>query len=68
VQFITGRIFLYTDTLKTEIINPTKATRIALENAASVAGMILTTAGALIHLKEENTGRNLIGGATKPMM
>jgi chaperonin GroEL len=29
--------------LKAGIIDPTKVTRVALENAASVAGMILTT-------------------------
>jgi chaperonin GroEL len=33
--------------LKAGIIDPTKVTRVALENAASVAGMILTTECAL---------------------
>ncbi len=33
----------YVDMLKAGIIDPKKVTRIALENAASVAGMILTT-------------------------
>jgi chaperonin GroEL len=33
----------YVDMLKAGIIDPTKVTRVALENAASVAGMILTT-------------------------
>ena len=37
----------YVDMLKEGIIDPTKVTRIALENAASVAGMILTTECAL---------------------
>jgi chaperonin GroEL len=32
------------------IIDPKKVTRIALENAASIAGMILTTECALINL------------------
>ncbi len=44
----------YVNMLKAGIIDPTKVTRIALENAASVAGMILTTACALIDIKEEN--------------
>jgi chaperonin GroEL len=33
-----------------------KVTRVALENAASVAGMILTTECALIDIKEDNGG------------
>jgi hypothetical protein len=43
--------------LKAGIIDPTKVTRVALENAASVAGMILTTECALIDIKEENRWR-----------
>jgi len=35
------------------IIDPAKVVRVALENAASVAGMILTTDCALIRIKEE---------------
>ena len=46
----------YTKMLKAGIIDPTKVTRIALENAASVAGMILTTACTLIDIKEESAG------------
>ena len=49
----------YVDMLKAGIIDPKKVTRVALENAASVAGMILTTECALIDIKEENAG----GGA-----
>jgi len=43
----------YVDMLKAGIIDPKKVTRIALENAASVAGMILTTECALTDIKEE---------------
>lgn len=46
----------YTKMLKAGIIDPTKVTRIALENAASVAGMILTTACTLVDIKEESAG------------
>lgn len=46
----------YVDMLKAGIIDPKKVTRIALENAASVAGMILTTECALIDIKEEGGG------------
>ena len=38
---------------KEGIIDPKKVTRIALENAASVAGMILTTECALVDIKED---------------
>ncbi len=43
----------YVDMLKAGIIDPKKVTRVALENAASVAGMILTTECALIDIKED---------------
>jgi chaperonin GroEL len=43
----------YVDMLKAGIIDPKKVTRIALENAASVAGMILTTECALVDIKED---------------
>ena len=45
---------VYVDMLKAGIIDPKKVTRIALENAASVAGMILTTECAVIDIKEDN--------------
>ena len=44
----------YVDMLKAGIIDPKKVTRIALENAASVAGMILTTECAVVDIKEEH--------------
>ncbi len=44
----------YVQMLKAGIIDPKKVTRIAIENAASVAGMILTTECALVDIKEEN--------------
>lgn len=46
----------FVDMMKAGIIDPKKVTRIALENAASVAGMILTTECALIDLPEEDKG------------
>ncbi len=52
----------YVDMLKAGIIDPKKVTRIALENAASVAGMILTTECALTDIKEENGGGGMPGG------
>jgi chaperonin GroL len=44
----------YEELFKTGVIDPTKVTRIALENAASVAGMFLTTECVLAEKKEEN--------------
>ena len=40
--------------LEAGIIDPTKVTRVALENAASVAGMLLTTECVLADIPEEN--------------
>jgi chaperonin GroEL len=58
----------YVDMLKAGIIDPKKVTRVALENAASVAGMILTTECALIDIKEENAGGHGHGGGMPGMM
>ncbi len=59
----------YVDMLKAGIIDPKKVTRVALENAASVAGMILTTECALVEIKEENAGGgNPMGGGMPGMM
>jgi len=52
----------YVDLLKQGIIDPKKVTRIALENAASVAGMILTTECALVDIKEDTPAMPPMGG------
>lgn len=52
----------YVDMLKAGIIDPKKVTRVALENAASVSGMILTTECALIDIKEESAPSPMAGG------
>ncbi len=44
----------YEHLLKAGVIDPTKVARVALENAASVAGMFLTTECVLADKKEEN--------------
>lgn len=41
--------------LKAGVIDPTKVARVALENAASVAGMLLTTDCVLAEKKEEKS-------------
>jgi chaperonin GroEL len=58
----------YVDMLKAGIIDPKKVTRVALENAASVAGMILTTECALIDIKEESPAGHSHGGGMPGMM
>ncbi|OUS18734.1 chaperonin GroL [Nonlabens dokdonensis] len=53
----------YVDMLKEGIIDPKKVTRVALENAASVSGMILTTECALVEIKEDApAGGGMPGG------
>ena len=59
----------YVDMLKEGIIDPKKVTRVALENAASVSGMILTTECALVDIKEEApAGPPMGGGGGMPGM
>ncbi|WP_066224102.1 chaperonin GroEL [Formosa haliotis] len=58
----------YVDMLSAGIIDPKKVTRIALENAASVAGMILTTECALIDIKEDAPAMPPMGGGGMPGM
>jgi len=58
---------------KSGIIDPTKVTRVALENANSVAGMLLTTECVLADIKEESTppmpgGGMPMGGGMPGMM
>jgi chaperonin GroEL len=52
----------YVDMLNAGIIDPKKVTRVALENAASVASMILTTECALIDIKEDTPPMPPMGG------
>ena len=58
----------YVDMLKAGIIDPKKVTRVALENAASVSGMILTTECALIDIKEDASPMPPMGGGMPGMM
>jgi chaperonin GroEL len=44
----------YEDLFAAGIIDPTKVARVALENAASIASMFLTTECVLVDKKEEN--------------
>ena len=49
-----ARTEVYEDLLAAGVIDPTKVSRVALENAASVAGMFLTTECVIADKKEEN--------------
>ena len=43
----------YEDLIKSGVIDPTKVTRTALQNAASIAGLLLTTECVVVEKKEE---------------
>jgi len=55
----------YEDLLKAGVVDPTKVTRIALQNAASVSGMLLTTAVAIHEIPDEKAAG---AGAAMPDM
>src|SRR6202789_2974111 len=52
----------YTDLIKAGVIDPTKVTRSALENAASIAKNILVTEAIIAEAPEENGGGGMPGG------
>ncbi len=59
----------YENLYKTGVIDPTKVARVALENAASIAGMFLTTECVITDKKEENpTPQMPMGGGMGGMM
>jgi len=57
-----ARTEVYENLLNAGVIDPTKVARIALENAASIAGMLLTTECVIVEEKEE-TPPPMPGGA-----
>ncbi len=46
----------YEDLVKAGIVDPVKVTRSALQNAASIASMILSTNSLIVEKKEKSTG------------
>jgi len=52
----------YEDLVKAGVIDPTKVTRTALQNAASIAGLLLTTECVLVEKKEEKPAMATAGG------
>ncbi|HOY48969.1 MAG TPA: chaperonin GroEL [Flavobacteriales bacterium] len=59
-----ARTEVYENLFAAGVIDPTKVTRVALENAASIAGMLLTTECVLSEIKEEAPA----GGGMNPGM
>ncbi len=53
---------------KSGVIDPTKVTRIALENAASIAGMLLTTEALIVDKPEEDKAPAMPPGGMGGMM
>jgi len=47
---------VYEDLVASGVIDPTKVTRTALQNAASIAGLLLTTEAIIVEKKEEKSG------------
>ncbi|MEP6573699.1 MAG: chaperonin GroEL [Gemmatimonadota bacterium] len=52
----------YEDLVKTGVIDPTKVTRTALQNAASIAGLLLTTECVVVEKKEDRPAPAQGGG------
>lgn len=65
-----ARTGVYENLMQTGVIDPKKVTRVALENAASIAGMFLTTECVLVEEKQENPAPAMppMGGGMPGMM
>ena len=57
----------YVDMFEAGIVDPAKVTRSALENAASVASMLLTTEAAVVEIPEEKAPEMPMGGGMPGM-
>lgn len=53
----------YQNLYEAGVIDPAKVSRVALENAASIAGMFLTTEAVIVEKKEDNPPMPMGGGA-----
>ena len=53
----------YVDMIKTGILDPTKVTRLALQNAVSIAGLMITTEAVVVELPKEDSDGGAAGGA-----
>jgi chaperonin GroEL len=57
-----ARTDIYEDLFKAGVIDPTKVTRLALENAASIAALLLTTECVVADVKEDAPSMPPMGG------
>ncbi len=56
----------FTDMIKAGIVDPTKVTRLALQNAASVAGLLLTTEAVVVEKREKKKAAPQMPGGGMP--
>ena len=52
----------YVDMFKAGIVDPVKVVRSALQDAASIAALLITTEAAIVEIKDETSGGNAGGG------
>ena len=57
----------YCDLVKSGIIDPAKVVRVALQDAASVAGLLITTEAMVADVPEKNAGGGMPGGGMPDM-
>lgn len=65
-----ARTDVYEDLMAAGVVDPTKVTRLALENAASIAGLLLTTEAVVAENPEDEKGGQMppMGGGMGGMM
>ena len=66
-----ARTDVYENLKKAGVIDPTKVTRVAIENAGSIAGMVLTTECIISDIKDDSAGgggHGMPGGGGMPGM
>lgn len=63
-----ARTDVYENLFEAGVIDPTKVARIALENAGSIAGMLLTTEAVISDIEEEAPAMPPMGGGGMPGM
>lgn len=58
----------YVNMIEAGVIDPTKVSRVALENAASIAGMLITTEAVVTEIKKDEPAMPPMGGGMPGMM
>ena len=62
-----ARSHVYENLFAAGVVDPTKVTRVAIENAASIGGMLLTTECVIVENKDEKEGMPPMGGGMPGM-